>query len=483
MSKPNRPTLIFPNGGESILTRAIEISWLEPRPLSTDNLPVWYEVFYSEDYDGLDEPDWKQIASVPAGTTKFQWKIGNYIKSQYIRVAVCAVNTRGERSLMSVSADSFEIKREFPLTPSVLSPVPQTRYGNSVDIVFDDIAITNTFGQRAKYYVFFSSEKARIPFSPIAQKVPVGTGPLIWDTSLLPPSDDYIITVYLADDSGNKSDEVNIRDIEIVNEGMFLIDTQPPSGYVDINNGAEFTRRADVTVRLFAYDRVTGPHSMEFVEGDHVSSPESYVNLKYYRFVNEQDGTLSDGQKTLKVLFQDFGANRTSELHKIFRTTFQLNNDDIADVVLELNTGTLWVGINGTQPALYKIDATSNFQTNVPESINALGILNSTAYISVTTDDHTALVYRWNGEMLVTIIGLSDTDSEVLSLETYRQSLYAGSLSGALYRYNEIAVDLIHTFDAPVAHMFSDGSLLYILLRNKPSIFIYDGSSFTEVLL
>lgn len=480
MAKPNRPTLVFPNGGENILTRAIEISWLEPKPLSLDGLSVWYEIYYAEDYDSLDEPDWKQIASLPKGTNRFEWKVGNYIRSERVRVGVCSVNSRGERSEMSVSADNLRIRREFPVTPAVLSPVPQGRYGSSVEILFDDAAIKDTFGQRAKYYIFFSSRDAEVPFTPIAQKVPVGTGPLVWDTSLLNPSDDYVLTVYLADDEGNKSAEVNVRDIQIVNEGFFLIDTKPPSGYLSINDGDEFTRDSDVTVRLYAYDETTGAHSMIFKEGDISSSPESVVNLKFYKFITDSNGDPVDGTKTLKILFQDYGANRTSEIHKSFRTVLDLNNDDIADIIHQKNTDTLWIAKNGDSPGVYKIEATSNFQVNVNEQINSLGVLNSIIYIAVETEDHTALVYRFNGESLDATISLTDIDSEILSLAGHGTSMFLGSLSGVLYEYDELSIEPLHTFSSPIHQLYSDGSLLYILLRNSSSIYVYDGSSFTE---
>jgi hypothetical protein len=87
----NRPTLIYPNGGEDILTREIEVLWKEPSPPSTDNLEVWYEVYFTENYDYMTEPDWKMIASVPSGIGKFLWKVGNSIKSQNVRVGIRGV--------------------------------------------------------------------------------------------------------------------------------------------------------------------------------------------------------------------------------------------------------------------------------------------------------------------------------------------------------------------------------------------------------
>lgn len=482
MARPNRPTLVFPNGGENILARVIEISWHEPRPLSLDNLPVWYEIYYAEDYEALDEPDWKMLASIPSGISSFRWNIGNYLRSDRVRCAICSVNARGERSDFSVSADSFRIQREMPLTPAVLNPVPGGRYGSSIEIVLDDAAVRDNFGHRAKYYIYFSSQKAGVPLTIVAQRVPVGAGPLIWDTSLVKASDDYILTVYMADDDGHKSAEVNIRDIQIVNEGFFLIDTKPPSAYIRINDGAEFTKDPNVTVRIFAHDDTTGLHSMMFREGDVNISPESVVGLKYYRFKDGENG-VKDGIKTLKALFQDFGGNRTSQSHQIFRLLFDLDNSDISDIILQKGTGTFWVACNSSQPMLFKIEEGSSFAVSINEPINALGILNSVVYLAVDTADDTALVYRYNGETLDEAIGISDSGSEIISMATYKQSLYLGSLNGALYKYSESSADLLRSFIAPIAKLYSDSSLLYILLKNYPNLIIYDGVNFSEVTI
>lgn len=475
MARPNKPTLVFPNGGEDILTRVIEVSWTEAIPVGNDDLPVWYEVYYSEFYDPQDEPEWKMIASVPQGIRRFEWKVGNFLRSDRVRVAVCAVNTRGERSEFSVSANYLTIRRAQPSTPSVLNPVPGGRYGSSIEIIFDDSAVKGTFGQRAKYYLFFSSDKAGVPLSPVAQKVPVGTGPLLWDTSLVKPADDYVLTVYLADDIGNKSAEVNVRDLNIVNEGFFLIDTKPPSGFLKINDGDEFTRDRDVSVEIFSFDEVTGSHAMQFQEDGETGTPESVVNVKYHML------TEGDGVKTLKMLLQDYGANRSSQIEKTFRPLFDVNNSDISDIILDKSTGIIWVGVNGSDPSLYKIDDGNSFLTKINEPITSLSILNSTVYISVDTTDDTALVYRFTGFSAEEAISLSDSESEVLSMDSYKGDLYLGSLGGTLYKYDETSVNSINTFDGPIDRLYSDSSLLYILIRNQSSMFVYDGVSFTEV--
>tara|TARA_B100001778_G_scaffold334404_1_gene345630 strand:+ start:41033 stop:42505 length:1473 start_codon:yes stop_codon:yes gene_type:complete len=487
MARPNKPTLLYPNGREDIIGRVIKIEWEEPLQPSNDLTQVWYEVFYSEFYDQLDEPDWKKIAVLPAGNNFFNWKIGNSIKSQRCKVAIRSVNIRGERSEFSVSADLFSLRREQPPAPAVLSPLPGARYGSSVEISFDDSAILNTFGQRAKYYIYFRSNKAGVPYTPVAQGIPPGTGPIIWDTSSLPPADDYVIVTYLADDDGNKSQETNIENVSIFNEGFFLIDTKPPTGFVQINNADQFTREEDVTVKLFAFDETTGIHAMRFIErtntsegeGEDIDRPaEAFAEIKYYTF---DEG---DGDKVLKVLFQDYGGNRTSEIQRPFRVGFERDNSIISDIVLQRTaTGdVVWAAINESQPGLYRIDnsgASLILRTN--EDINALALLTDTVYIAVATDDGRALIYRDSGLGPAPVIELEESQSEVISMENYSDNLYIGTVGGMLYRYDEAAVNLIQTFNAPIEKLYSDDALLYIILRNSTKIIVYDNATFTEV--
>lgn len=475
----NRPTLVYPNGGEDILSREIEILWKEPSPPSTDNLDIWYELYFTENYDYMTEPDWKIIASVPYGIGKFFWKIGNSIKSKKVRVGVRAVNGRGERSEMSVSAASFSIRKSIPVSPSVMSPLPNSRYGSSVKFLFDDNAVLNSFSQRAKYYIYFSSSKANIPFAPIAEKIPVGSGPLIWDTSLIPPSDDYVFTIYLADDDGNKSQEVNIRNVSIMQEGFFLIDTKPPTGYVQINNSDQFTKSQDVSVRMYSYDETTGVHSMQFIEDakpeNVVGPPESFANVKFWELTSE------DGEKVVKVKFQDYGGNRTGSVVKSFRILFELNNDDIADMVAQSSNGDVWMAKNGNQPSIYRFSPGSSFITYVNEEISCLGIYGDTLYISAKTSDSTALIYRWTGIVLEEVFSLSEVDSEIISMHQYKENLYLGSKNGSLRVYDGSTVSVVKQFTSQVGKIYSDNSLLYVIPDNSKKIEIYDGGKFLEI--
>lgn len=481
----NKPTLIYPNGGETILTRSIEISWKEPSIASVNGIAAWYEILYNSNYDFSNEEDWIVVASgLPIGVNKFIWNIGNEFSTDNMRIAVRTINIRGQKSDMSISAESFKVRRSSLPMPSLLAPVPNSRYGNSIDIVFDDSTVLNQYGQKSRYYIYCRSVKANIPLTTIAQNIPIGTGPIKWDTSMLSPSDDYEIIAYLADDNGNKSPEVTISNITIYNEGFFLIDTKPPSGYLQINNGKEFTRYRDVSVRLFSYDECTGIHSMRFFETNNAGTdvggpPESYTNLKYYK-ISENDGV-----KTLKVVFQDFGANRTTEIVKSFRVLFNNDNVDIADMVLhkDVNGDTsIWVAVNGDAPSIYKFNPNGSIVANVNEEIKSLAVYNNSLFISVKTVDDSALVYKYVGlNELSQTISLDEYNSLVNSMQEYKDNLYLGGNNGILYKYDGTTVNSIKTFDYSIKHIYSDSSLMYILFKNSKNIVIFDGTTFKEV--
>lgn len=473
-----RPTLLFPNGNENILGREIEISWLENFPPSVDNTQVWYEVFFSENYDYVTEPDWKMIAVVPSGVGKYNWKIGNTIKSKNVRCAVRAVNSRGERSTLSISAASFSIKKSVPNTPVVISPIPNSRYGSSITFNFDDSGILNTFSQRAKYNIYMSSIKAGVPFTPIVQNIPVGTGPIVWDATFVPASDDYVLTVFLLDDDGNKSQEVNIDGVAILHDSFFLIDTKPPTGYVQINNSAQYTKSLDVAVKVFAYDDITGVHAMQFIEGDKddvIGSPEAYTNMKYWTLQDE------DGEKILKLRIQDFGGNRSLQTDKVFRVLFDLDNADISDVALNKRTGDVWAAINGDAPAIYKFTPASSLITYVNEEINCITFYDNVLYISAKTEDSTALIYRWTGFLIEEVFALTNIDSEVVSVQEYRGKLYLGSRNGDLHVYDKSVVSTIKNFGKQISKLYSDVSLLYIVTESSKNLQVFDGSAYTEV--
>jgi hypothetical protein len=265
MSEPLVPTLLYPNGGESIAVNELTIQW---QGVSTqDGRSLTYELYYTENYDFQNEPEWQQIAIVPDNSYSYLWRFGKALKSSNCRVAIRTRNSRGERSQFSISAADFSIQRKKLSTPNVLQPVADTHYDRYVEIAMDESGIIGTFSQRSYYQFYYSSIAANIQPTPIKQNIPVGSDPIFWNTSSLPPANDYILQVYLSDDDGNISDSVFINGINISHEGFFLIDTTPPVSSVIVNNNDTFTKKREVNVSIISYDETTGVQSMQLTDG------------------------------------------------------------------------------------------------------------------------------------------------------------------------------------------------------------------------
>lgn len=493
------PTLLFPNGGEVIRAREIEISWLESNPASTDRSAIWFELFYSENYDLNTEPDWKMIATVPSGAGKFIWKIGNTIKSKKLRVAVRGINASGERSDMSISAAAFTVQKEPPISPTVLSPMPRSRHDNFIKFIFDDSSILNSFSQRAKYYIYFSCLSLNIPLTVIAQNIPVNTGPIVWDTSTLPSAYDYVLSVFLQDDDGNRSQEVDIRDVAVVHDKFFLIDTEPPTGYIQINNANEFTKNNAVHVKVYTHDEATASSAIKIIEKitkeesqkysipeETQGSPQPNLNDLYWSLTD------FDGIKTLYLTAQDYGNNTINQnnLKAKFRTLYNGEVDkNIADIIINYTDNSIYVAFNEDSPVIYKFAAAINlpvvksFITFVEKPIVSIAFYNDVLYIALDTNNKVAQVLRWNGTQIEEAFTLTNVDSQILSMTAYKNNLFFGCLNGALYAYDGNTVTLLRIFTSSVHRIYTDNNLLYIINSNSKVLTIYNQINFTEVLL
>ena len=278
MSEINYPTLLYPRGGETILTNEITITWIAP----TVGNPIVYEIYYTEQYDPIREPDWKQIAVVGESVSQYVWRFGNGIRSDKCRIAIRARNKNGERSLMSVSPDNFSIHRKKLESPVIISPLYGERFDKSIAIITDDSGIVKTYSERSFYQFYYSSDSAKVPLTLIKQNVAIGSGPVVWETVNLPPARDYVIQAYLSDDDGNVSDSVFVKSLEIAHEGFFIVDTLPPTSAIVINakssdgeiENATFTKDRNVSIKVVSYDEATAVHSMQFIDGVTKSTPE-----------------------------------------------------------------------------------------------------------------------------------------------------------------------------------------------------------------
>lgn len=217
---------------------------------------------------------------------------------------------------------------------------------------------------------------------------------------------------------------------------------------------------------------------MQFVESgaqDILGSPDYYTNMKFWTLSDK------DGEKLLKVKLQDYGGNRASESTKLFRILFDLNNADIADMVLQNTADTVWMAVNGTTPGIYKFTPQSSLVTNLTEQVNSLCFYDNVLYISIKTSDNTASIQRWTGFLVEQVFALTTMDSEINTMAEYKSKLYCGSKNGNISVYDKNSVTNLKNFNGMISKLYSDGNLLYIVTSGSKNVQIFDGNQFTEV--
>jgi hypothetical protein len=474
MATPYSPTLLCPNGEETLLGGStFTIKWTLPNPPTPDDRPVQVEVYFTDNYSSLREPGWRQIAVVPAGTNAYAWRVDDFVHTNKARIAVRTRNARGERSPFSISAGNFSINHRKLTTPAVISPVSGGRYDKYIEIVPDDQALAGTYSQRSLYQFFYSSASKGVSLTPIAQDVPVGTASVVWNTIDIPPADDYVISVFVEDDSGSKSDALEIDNISIVHEGFFLIDTTPPVATVTVNGGDEFTRFRDVTVNIVTFDETTGVQSMQLIEGENAALPEPVAGARPFT-VSSGDGT-----KVIQLVLQDFGANRNDLIiQRLFDTLIEQSG---VIIDLAIGDGTAWVVTSGSANYLYTIVDYPQIVYTFADVPTAVSVFNSLAYVATKSAANKGTLFRYTGALSVeSIKTFSEADSVVNCMETHGTVMYIGFENGNVYSYDGSVLTNIASLPNPIKNLVSDGNSLYLSMQNDDSVYIYNGSGFVK---
>ncbi len=480
MSEPNFPILLFPNGGEVILGYEVTIRWQIPSPLNTDGRTVAYELYYTESFDPLKEPEWKQIAVVPATVSQYVWRFGNGIRSSNIRVAVRSRNSKGQRSRFTISANNFSIHRRRLETPTIFSPIDGERFDKFIDIITDDSGIIGSYSERSFYQFYFSSVSTGFTSTAIAQNVPIGQGAVRWETVNLPPATDYVIQAFLADDDGNVSDSVFIRNIEVSHEGFFVIDTMPPEASITINNNDTFTRDRNVTVTVVTYDETTAVHAMQLKDANSSGRPEPVADVTQYTLSKD------DAVKTVQLLLQDYGANRNNrEIKRLFQTlTESESGANFVDVAVERTTstipGTVWVITSAPTNYLFKIQSFPYLATVFDDEPTAVAVFNSFPYIGVKKTDSLGTLMRFNGYESVVVKEFTEADSVINAMTTHNKKLFIGFENGIVYTFDGLNFVKLNGVLNPVKTIVSDGSLLFLTERNGTDVFVFNGTDFVS---
>lgn len=470
--EPIAPTIIYPNGNEILFGNHVVINW---KNSELNDSQITYDIFFTPDYKPFEEPNWQQISSIPATATSYTWYFGNSVRTTNGRIAIRAKNNQGERSDYAISANSFSIQRKKLNAPTVINPTPNTIYDKFIEIMVDDSGIIETYSQRSYYQFYYNSASLNIAKTAIAQNIPIGSPPVVWETVNLPPANDYEVQVFLSDDDGNISDSVVIKNITIAHAGFFIIDTVPPVASITVNDDDVFTNKQEVSVNIVSYDEATAVHSMVLTDGDVVSKPDAVANVK--RFTLDEE----NGIKYVQIKLQDFGGNRTGEdsiRQRILETIAEEDNTQFVDITKDTQTNTVWAISSGSRQGIYKVTDFPAFVLTVSQEPTAIAFYKYSVYVSVKDTNNKGIFYRYDGASLVDAFAFSEADSVVNAMEAHDGYLFIGMENGVIYKFDGLSFSLVEELSNPVRYMFSDGNLLYLVQKNSFDIFVYNGSTF-----
>jgi len=539
------PKIETPIPGQTINNGTVSITWSKASQPSTDSsiapADVTFEIEYTDDYKGR-ETNWYTLKRrIPWSTTSFSWRVGNMIKSDSVRLRMRAKDVR-----RNAASDWYLMDGDFTINvfklqpPAIVSPISGRVYSDYLTIILDETPLRETYHQKVRYTLDYSSSKRSVSWTTIAANVPPGENIIRWDLSNMSPSDDYVLRLRVR---GLKSDPTStedqfasqfIHDIEIQQPGMFLIDTIPPEGVLRIENSTGVTNEPKQTIEIFAEDATTDIVQMQLRECnatqdlqlgnleedeeeteecdtitellanlgdppdfDHlIGKPLEYSPKTVWAFDSEESGI-----KKIEAMFVDSGGNMSiQEQSRVYLSAFSSDytiNDFIVRIESRDSVSYSEGGGSGSytlETALYEVAylGTESGEIWVLEpfprlvyrysgglSVKKIYEFNQTIYI-FTYDDSVSegAVYRLDAVQPTLLYSFTSSLSEVTGVTDYALKMYMGMKNGELWVYNGFSFQLANTFTDPISTLHSSESYLYIGFDNSSKIVLFDGTSY-----
>lgn len=264
MPAPNQPTLLYPVGGENIDASYIIIRWDEP--VDASSTVSYVELRVAQGLDIFDDERSYVIGRTAPGVKKFIWNFNSSLAGTGLRVSVRLVAPDGSRSASSVSYDDFNILGRTIPTPVIVSPRPNAVISNSTLIVFDNTPYNQMGTSKLQYFLYASSESSQAYYVKVAENIPVGTSTIIWNAEELRNSSDWYLNIYVADDEGKRSPTINIGPLSVGDPGFIIFDTEPPEITIQLQQGDFYTKKRDISLKVYADDDGTDVHAMQIKE-------------------------------------------------------------------------------------------------------------------------------------------------------------------------------------------------------------------------
>lgn len=537
------PQITSPEGESVFNLGTVDITWDNNSPASTNNVDtstVTYEIEYTDSYRGEDT-NWHVLKRrIPYETTSYVWVVGKMIKSKTVRIRMRAVSTQDEsRSDYSIS-DEFSINVFDLLAPAVVSPISGFLYSDFIMVILDETLTRNTYHQKVRYTLDYSSEKRSISWTTIASDIPVGKNTIRWNIEDVPTSDDYILRVTAKNATSclpgeePESEQIARRfvyNIKIQQSGLFYIDTKPPEALLEIEGNSRVTNELDQIINIFAEDATTDVEQIQVREcnastqlflGD-LEETESTTeetcptiadilsgeNVNFSRLIGKPINNNAkiqwnfediSGTRKLEALLTDSGGNTSVQVDsKIFVSTYNADNiiNDFAIIVEQRDKITI---DDSTSPPTVIRDVgifevvyfvTNNGEVWVLEpfarqlftltGLNIRLIIEYNNNVLLFANDSSDLGYAYRNDTTEGTLLKSFTNSNSIptAVAEFNDVLYIGFLNGELWSYNGYSFSqLSPPVSDPIHALDGDQRYLYIGYQNSTNILLYNGTSF-----
>lgn len=542
------PQILSPGEGQRFNRNTVNIMWNIHDPPGTDNALntnlITYEIEYTDKYQGRNT-NWHTIKRrIPYATTSYEWQVGKSIKSSTIRTRMRTYSSETESGSNWSISNEFSINVFDLIAPAIVNPLPRVSYSDFILIILDESLVRDTYNQKVRYTIEYSSEKKSIDWQTIVKDIPVGQNVIRWNLDSVPTSNDYILRLTAKNVSTSCIDTPIIQpdqiarqfvyDITIQHPGLFIIDTKPPQAILEIEHNIGVTNQREQIVNIYAEDLTTGIRDIRLREcdagsiltlgdiddpydplGGCASITEIVEDLSKFGkpipFSPKTQLILEDksGLKKIEALLSDYGGNISlQEQIRVFLSIFS-NGENINDFILVIEQRDKITVDSSRQPptvvaepAVFEVVylITSNRQLWVLEPFARLiwtlpiGIepkilidfTNAIYVLAYNAISDIGLVYLHtnDGPKLLSLITKPTYAGRNLptSVAIYKNKIYIGTESGDLWSYNGlIFTHLPPPNTNPISTLFADNEYLYIGFSNSDATVLYDGSVFVEL--
>lgn len=471
---PFRPTLTFPTSSVS-LSGTVTVIWRESLPRDPYCWgPVTYEIQFTSSFS--EGRGWRTLASgLEQGTTSYDVDVSTIPATNDGGIRIRARDQRNLFSEWSSNKTPFVVANHPPNPVKILSPLSGETFDNTLTLVWQEAVPKDVDGHRVFY---------RLQITPVyttgqgwadvpnATSLAEGTVSFIIDVTNFPEGNDYGVRIMPYDELNDYGEYAEIGRLKIRHEGVFMIDTLPPVGNIELNDGDPFTNDRRIRIRLNANDATSGIKDVRLKNDgeDCWSDWDTYVPQKFW------DLTTGDGIKRVLVQFRDYAGNVTDECDCEIISRVLCDEGNVTD--LEVYGDKIYAAFDANGNLMeYKVLSRQAHQFD-EGVVSAMATLSSFLYVATYSDPNT-LIYRYDGspQFVATISG------EVSSMVAYNSKVYMGLRDGRVISLNGTSTTVVLSTGVPITRLRNDGTLLYVALESGGGYYVFDGTTWTRTSL